>query len=72
MLSDVPVKLEYYPVVKQYVNGQQMIECPHNDGCWCDKRNAKCWDCGWNPKVAEKRMAKILAKLGPTEVPHGD
>lgn len=37
-------------------------DCPHNEGCRCDKKD--CFNCGWNPKVAAYRTARIMKKLG--------
>lgn len=40
----------------------KIYDCPHNDGCRCTKM--ECWQCGWNPSVADRRMERILRKLG--------
>lgn len=32
--------------------------CLHNDGVDCEQR--KCSTCGWNPKVARKRLEALL------------
>ena len=37
------------------VNGQ--IICPYNTECRCWEM--ECHKCGWNPKVAERRLAKL-------------
>ena len=34
--------------------------CPHNKEVICNAKD--CYHCGWNPKVAEIRMEKILQK----------
>ena len=51
------MKLEYVKVA-HYTKDKS---CPHNDALVCDMR--KCWCCGWNPRVAQKRSEKILDKL---------
>lgn len=38
------------------------VSCPHNDGVRCDKRN--CYNCGWNPKVHEKRLEQFQKARG--------
>lgn len=35
--------------------------CPHNGAVVCDD-DTKCNSCGWNPKVAKARKAKLLKK----------
>ena len=35
--------------------------CPHNGAVVCDD-HTKCNACGWNPKVAQARKAKLLKK----------
>ena len=37
-------------------------DCPHNEGCRCKVKD--CYHCGWNPKVAEYRMDRIMKKMG--------
>ena len=41
------------------VNGVRLKpeQCPHNEGCRCIEK--KCDKCGWNPSVAEQRLAKL-------------
>lgn len=36
--------------------------CPHNNAVECSCR--VCSKCGWNPKVAEERSARLEAKHG--------
>lgn len=36
-------------------------ECFFNDGVMCEMRNCK--KCGWNPKVSEMRLMKMLEDL---------
>ena len=50
------MKLEYVKVA----NYIKPTVCPHNDACRCTERN--CYKCGWNPKVAQMRMDKVLKK----------
>ena len=38
------------------------IPCPYNEGCHCKTKD--CWRCGWNPKVAEVRRARMEAGHG--------
>ena len=33
--------------------------CPFNDGLSCMPQDMRCNKCGWNPKVAEKRLKKL-------------
>ena len=49
------MKLEYIKVVKQ---DKGPFVCPHNQACRCQVKN--CYNCGWNPKVAQIRSEKIL------------
>jgi hypothetical protein len=54
------MELEYIKI-KNYDRVQK--PCPYNDGCHCDQyQRTRCYRCGWNPKVAEKRIAKILGR----------
>ena len=32
-------------------------DCPHNEGCRCKTKD--CYHCGWNPRVAAYRVAKL-------------
>ncbi len=49
--------LEYYKVQRY----EKPKTCPYNDGCWCNSRKRReCYNCGWNPKVVEKRMDRIM------------
>jgi hypothetical protein len=45
------MELKHYKVVRK-VN-----TCPYNEACGCEKKT--CSTCGWNPKVSDKRMAKV-------------
>ena len=37
--------------------------CQYNDGCCCNTyQRSGCYRCGWNPKVVEKRMEKLMGK----------
>ena len=36
-----------------------VIQCPHNENVTCGPYNMDCKTCGWNPKVAEKRLKKL-------------
>ena len=54
------MKLEYYKVDSKKQKG--MHECPHNKECLC--RTKDCYNCGWNPKVAQARSKKILKRMG--------
>lgn len=56
------MELQYYRVDKK-IHGKYV--CPHNDACRCVQKN--CGGCGWNPKVAKRRVDKLLAK----EARHG-
>ena len=53
------MKLEYIKVDPNYKK-QYKHDCPYNEGCACRTRN--CGSCGWNPKVAERRAAKLMGK----------
>ena len=33
--------------------------CPYNDWLACMPHGMRCKKCGWNPKVAEKRLKKL-------------
>lgn len=44
-------------------NRKTMV-CPHNEGCSCTEAQRQCWKCGWNPKVAQKRIEKSMKKMG--------
>lgn len=47
--------------------GTPKFDCPHNEGVACDDYKQKpCHRCGWNPKVAQKRLEKICEKRGST------
>lgn len=50
------IKLEYYKVDPNY--RRKPYACPHNEACRCEVK--QCYKCGRNPKVAKKRMDKIL------------
>ena len=47
---------------KNLVKEHGRYVCPHNEECRCRSRD--CWRCGWNPKVAEKRRAKLEERMG--------
>lgn len=54
-------------MVLEYVKVQHyervLKPCPYNDGCRCDQyQRKKCYRCGWNPKVAQRRFDKLLGK----------
>ena len=49
------MELQYYKV--EYKTIRKIIPCPHNEACACERK--ECYKCGWNPKVSDKRMAKI-------------
>lgn len=68
MVSDVPVKLEYYKIPKR--DHRKMHDCHFNEGCQCPIK--KCYECGWNPKVAAMRLAEILEKMGIKEETNGN
>lgn len=51
------IKLEYVKVA----NYTKQTDCPHNKELICTVKN--CNRCGWNPKVAEIRLAKIKKEL---------
>lgn len=42
------------------VNGELLkpTQCPYNEECKCIVK--KCGKCGWNPSVAEQRLAKLM------------
>lgn len=63
MVSDVPVKLEYYKVIKR--DHRKMHPCHFNEGVQCPVK--RCYECGWNPKVAAIRMEEILEKMRAQE-----
>lgn len=51
----------------QYIKVQQYDRvrkpCPYNEACFCDAYERRgCYRCGFNPTVAEKRIAKIMEK----------
>lgn len=54
------MELEYYK--PQHYKKQEYYDCPHNEGCRCRWKN--CHKCGWNPKVADARMQKIMQARG--------
>ncbi len=54
------MELEYY-TPRKYTK-PQYYDCHHNEGCRCKVKD--CYHCGWNPKVAAYREAKIKRKLG--------
>lgn len=54
----MPIKLEYVKC-NPYKKDRSFV-CPHNDACRCEVKN--CYNCGWNPKVAQMRLDKILGK----------
>lgn len=43
---------------QQYVYEQRHFTCPHNDAVVCGHQ--KCYSCGWNPKVNQKRMEAMV------------
>ncbi len=54
------MELQYYKVQRV---GRGVETCPHNEACQCDRwQRALCHRCGWNPKVAQKRFAKLMGK----------
>ena len=38
--------------------GIGVCNCPHNEALICNER--KCGSCGWNPKVAQRRMEAMV------------
>lgn len=38
--------------------------CAFNPAVMCEGPGERCKKCGWNPHVCERRMKRILAKLG--------
>lgn len=44
-----------------------MDPCRFNDGVRCLSQS-ECDQCGWNPEVAERRLARILAQMFGVEV----
>ena len=59
------MELEYIkndPDWKAKKKAQKNTDCPYNEGLICEKK--ECWRCGWNPKVAEVRMARMEASHG--------
>ena len=41
---------------------RRLFQCPHNEACQCKVKN--CGSCGWNPKVYNDRLKKMLASMG--------
>lgn len=52
------MQLEYIKVEKQ--KKPRSYDCRYNEGCRCTYK--KCYSCGWNPKVAEIRKARLQNK----------
>lgn len=48
------MELQY---VKTATYQKKPFVCPYNDACRCMEKT--CRSCGWNPKVAQKRLEKI-------------
>lgn len=44
--------------MKKKKNNPKPVECPNNEGVACLRPN-ECAGCGWNPKVACIRFAKL-------------
>lgn len=49
------MQMEYIKVEKQ--KKYRVYDCPYNEGCRCTYKN--CYHCGWNPKVAAIRKARL-------------
>lgn len=47
----------------------EMLPCSHNIGVECDKPT-RCHECGWNPKVAKLREAKLRCGRKPGDKPY--
>lgn len=39
---------------------KEPLRCPHNQEVYCEK--PQCDSCGWNPVVAEERLARLCGK----------
>lgn len=48
-----------YTASKKPVSAE--LACPYNENLICAKHN--CSKCGWNPEVAEARLAAIVANM---------
>ena len=46
-------------------NTDGTIVCPFNDALDCPDQ--KCCKCGWNPVVAERRLAKIKEEMNEVD-----
>ena len=54
------MELQYYRV--QRVDSS-VKTCEFNPACHCNGyQRIRCYRCGWNPKVAQKRLDKLVGK----------